>query len=38
MNGTITEKPLQVVHLINPRNRYQRRMLTNKFMLGLTIF
>lgn len=37
MNGTITGKPLFVVHFINPRNRYKRRMLANKIMLGLTI-
>jgi phosphate transport system permease protein len=35
MNATITEESMQVVHLINPHNRYKRRMLANKFMLGL---
>ena len=35
MNETIAEQPLKVFPLINPRNRYKRRMLTNKVMLGL---
>ena len=35
MSVTIAEEPLQVVHLINPRNRYKRRMLVNKAMLAL---
>ena len=35
MNATIATEPIQVVHLINPHNRYKRRMLVNKVMLGL---
>jgi phosphate transport system permease protein len=38
MNASIIEQPLQVVHRINPRNRYKRRMLANNLMLGLAGF
>ncbi len=37
MNRTILEKPQQALHFINPRHGYQRRMLANQIMLGLTI-
>jgi len=38
MNASIAEQPLQIVHRINPRNRYKRRMLANQLMLGLAGF
>jgi phosphate transport system permease protein len=34
MTVTIAAEPLHVVHFINPHNRYKRRMLVNKVMLG----